>query len=249
MRIPFLYQLGALLAGLRRSLRGRQALLALLLLSFVGPWVVFINVAEDIWESGGFVGDQRLLRWAHAHSSPLLDRLAVGLTTVGGPAPMLAVAAALLALLWWRGPRRAAGFFLLGVGGAMLLNVLVKLAFGRPRPALWVSILPATFYSFPSGHAMGSAAVAAALGFLLARSRWRWALWLGGGLFTLAVGWSRVYLGVHYPSDVLAGWVGSLGWVGGLHLLFSPYFRQLRAWGRHWLRRRPAAAATPETGA
>lgn len=214
--------------------RRHWALLALVLLSFVGPWVVFINVAEDIWESGGFVGDQAILRWAHAHATPALDRLAVGLSAVGGPGPMLGFAAALLAGWWLRGRRRAAGLFALAVGGAMLLNVLVKLAFGRPRPALWASIRPETFYSFPSGHAMGSAAVVAALGFLWTggSGRGRWALGLGGGLFVLGVGWSRVYLGVHYPSDVLAGWVGSLGWVGGLHLLFSPALGQLRAWGR-----------------
>ncbi len=220
----------------RDSLVAHKAALLLLLVSFVGPWVIFINVAEDIWESGGFIGDQAILRWAHAHSSPLLDRWAVGLTSVGGPLPMLGLSAVLLAIFWGRGLHREARFFLLGVGGAMLLNVLVKLAFGRPRPALWVSILPEKFYSFPSGHAMGTAALAATLGFLLARNHWRWPLWLGGGLFALGVGWSRVYLGVHYPSDVLAGWVGSVGWVGGLHLLFSPYFAQLRAWGRQMLR-------------
>ena len=212
--------------------RRRWALLAGLLLSFVSPWVLFINIAEDIWESGGFVGDVTILRWEHAHATPALDRLAVGLSTVGGPGPMLGLAAALLAGFWLGGRRRAAGLFALAVGGAMLLNLAVKLAFGRPRPTLWVSILPATYYSFPSGHAMGSAAVAAALGFLLAGWRGRWALWLGGAAFALGVGWSRVYLGVHYPSDVLAGWVGSLGWVGGLHLLFSPALKQLRAWGR-----------------
>ena len=230
---------------LRHSLLAHKAALLALLLSFVGPWVVFINVAEDIWESGGFIGDQAILHWLHAHSSAALDRLAVSLTTVGGPIPMLGLAAVLLAVFWWRGRHLDARFFLLAVGGAMLLNILVKLAFGRTRPALWVSILPDTFYSFPSGHAMGSAAVAAALGFLLARSHWRWPLWLGGGLFALGVGWSRVYLGVHYPSDVLAGWVGSVGWVGGLHLLFSPYFAQLRTWGRQLLGMRKRVEELP----
>lgn len=220
---------------LHRAVHGRKALLLLLLLSFVGPWVIFINVAEDLWESGGFIGDQPILRWLHAHSTPTLDSLAVGLTTVGGPLPMLGISAVLLAWLWYRHDYHDVMFFVLSVGGAMLLNLLVKLAFGRARPALWESILPAKFYSFPSGHAMGSAAVAAAVGFLVVRYRGRWLAWVVGALFALGVGWSRVYLGVHYPSDVLAGWVGSLGWVGGLHILFSPYLRQLRSWGKQLL--------------
>ena len=74
---------------LHHLVRRHLPLLLLLLLGVVAPWFVFVEVAEDIWESGGFIGDQAILRWVHAHGSPALDRLAVGLTTVGGPMPML----------------------------------------------------------------------------------------------------------------------------------------------------------------
>ena len=218
--------------GLRRTLRGRQALVWLLLLGFVAPWLVFIKIAEEIWQGDGFPGDHYLLETLHRNATPTLDWLARALSTAGSPPAMLALTAALLAGLWALGRRLDAAFFLTAVGGAVVLNVLVKTVFVRARPALWASLDPAPFYSFPSGHAMGSAALAVALGFLVASRRGRWPVWVLGGLFLLGVGWSRVYLGVHFPSDVLAGWVGSVGWVGGLHLLFSSYLGEIRAWGR-----------------
>ncbi|MBC6989666.1 phosphatase PAP2 family protein [Hymenobacter sp. BT491] len=216
----------------RAALRGQGPLLALLVLGIAAPWFIFVEVAEDIWESGGFIGDQPILQWLHRQESPALDKLAVALTTVGGPEVMTIIAGVIALSLLVRHYRMQALFFTLSVGGAVVLNVLAKTIFGRPRPALWVSIAPAKFYSFPSGHAMGSAALAAALAFLLWRSPWRWVVGMAGGLFALGVGLSRMYLGVHYPSDVLAGWVCSVGWVAGLHLLFSPDFHQLRTWWR-----------------
>lgn len=129
--------------------------------------------------------------------------------------------------LWALGQRLDAAFFLTAVGGAMVPNVLAKTMFGRARPALWTTLDPAPFYSFPSGHAMGSAALAVALGFLVASRRGRWPVWVLGGLFQLGVDWSRVCLGVHFPSDVLAGWVGPIvlflsGRVAGLGLAGGP---------------------------
>ncbi|WP_303310637.1 phosphatase PAP2 family protein [Hymenobacter sp. BT730] len=239
--------LAKLLFLIRRFLHTHWVLLALLLFSFVGPWIIFVEVAEDIWESGGFFGDKAILEFIHGYATPTLDKVALALTNAGGPPPMLTTGFVLTAgLFLWR-RRTDALFFALSVGGAIMLNLLVKAAFGRPRPALWNSVAPGIYYSFPSGHAMGSMALAAAIGFLVWRSSWRWPIWILGGLFALGVGLSRMYLGVHYPSDVLAGWVGSLGWVGGLHILFSPAFQQLRAWwhlgeaywekGRQYLKR------------
>ena len=218
---------------LRRGLRAHFVLLAALLAGLVLPWVVFINVAEDIWESGGFIGDRQILDFLHQHATPLFDKVALGFTAVGGPLPMSIMAGLVAAGLAVWGSRSVAWFFVLSVGGAMGLNLLVKLLFARPRPALWVSLKPAFYYSFPSGHAMGAAAVVTALGFLAWRQRgpWRRLVWALGPLFALGVGWSRVYLGVHYPSDVLAGWTGAVGWVVAVHVLFSPAFHQLR---RQW---------------
>ena len=222
---------------LRHGLRVHKMLLLALLLGLIMPWVIFVNVAEDIWESGGFIGDKQILTFLHQHATPALDRLALAFTAAGDPLPM-SISALLITLglaVW--GSRLQAWFFALSVGGAMGLNLLVKLLFARPRPTLWLSIKPAFYYSFPSGHAMGAAAVVAALGFLLWQHRPQWLAWTLGALFVLGVGWSRVYLGVHYPSDVLAGWTGSVGWVAALHVLFSPGFHELRRLWREALHR------------
>ncbi|MDQ2794344.1 MAG: phosphatase PAP2 family protein, partial [Bacteroidota bacterium] len=170
---------------LRHALRAHKMLLLALLAGLVLPWVVFVNVAEDIWESGGFVGDKRILELLHTHAAPGLDKLALGLTAIGDPLPMGLLAGLITVGLAVWGTRAQAWFFGLSVGGAMLLNVLVKAAFARPRPALWLSLKPAFYYSFPSGHAMGAAAVTTALGFLLWRHRSRWPALLLGTAFAL----------------------------------------------------------------
>ena len=96
---------------------------------------------------------------------------------------------------------------------------------------------------------MGAAAVVAALGFLLWQHRPQWLAWTLGALFVLGMGWSRVYLGVHYPSDVLAGWTGSVGWVAALHVLFSPAFHELRRLWREALHRSWPTMVSPPNDA
>jgi membrane-associated phospholipid phosphatase len=107
-----------------------------------------------------------------------------------------------------------------------LLNLLAKSAFARVRPDFWVSLLPETTFSFPSGHAMQSMAVVAGLVALTWRGRWRWPVALIGLCVVFLVGLSRIYLGVHYPSDILAGWTAALAWVIGLSVLFKGLRRE-----------------------
>ena len=118
--------------------------------------------------------------------------------------------------LLWRRQGRAAALFFLSVGGSMLLTQVIKPLVARPRPALWASIRPEHTFSFPSGHAMDTAAIAAALVLLVWGHRGHGWVWLMP-LFALAVGWARMYLGVHNPSDVLAGWAAAVAWVAAVH--------------------------------
>jgi len=112
--------------------------------------------------------------------------------------------------------RAAAVLILVSVGGGTLLSSLLKSLYGRPRPELVAHIVDVSTASFPSGHAMLSAVTYLTLGALLARvepnPRLK-AFLLGTAIFlTLVIGLSRLYLGVHYPTDVLAGWVLGAGW-------------------------------------
>ena len=180
-------------------------------------WSVFCSMAGLVLRYGQAPFDKPLLLWLHRHASHALDQLAIGLTIVGNTGPMIAAGVLATAALAIAGRRREAWLFAAGVGGSMLLTQLIKFVATRPRPDLWLSIRPEHTFSFPSGHAMDTAALAAAL-FFVAGQRGRLA-WVLAPLFALGVGWARMYLGVHYPSDVLAGWSSAVGWVLLVQLL------------------------------
>lgn len=193
-----------------------------LLLLFVGvlvPLWVFGSLAEDVLDQERFFFDVPILLFLHGYTTAWLDNVMLFVSLLGyrfGVVPIdLIVLAIFVKLRRWGD----ALFWVLAVGGAALLNIVAKRSFGRLRPDLWLSIAPETTYSFPSGHAMGSMALATALVVLAWPTRWRWPALLVGGLFVLLVGVSRVYLGVHYPSDILAGWMASLAWVIGVSLV------------------------------
>lgn len=108
---------------------------------------------------------------------------------------------------------RAAVFVVLAVAGAEVLQVALKLLFGRPRPVVFTPLVHEMSASFPSGHATVTAALAIAVCLVLWRTRGRWAAVACGAAFVLLVSFTRVYLGVHYPSDLLAGWLVATAWI------------------------------------
>lgn len=209
--------------------------LATLFAGVLGPLFLFGELAEEIREQEALAFDEAILRFMHHHATPLLDRFLLFMSAAGSGiwvAPF-----DLLACAFLLGRRRwiDALFWTLATGGAALLNVFAKLSFTRARPDLWPSLAPETSYSFPSGHAMQSMAVAVALIVLLWPTAARWPVLMLGASFTFLVGISRVYLGVHFPSDVLAGWCAALAWVVGLSFLFY----------RHAVRQRPGNTSRP----
>ena len=202
----------------------RRQALALLFLVVLLPLGAVTSLAEEVHDGEGLFFDRPILEYLHARATPTLDTMMLFFSRVGAPIPMACFFVAVFGLLLWRRGRGDAAFFAVSVVGAMALNFAAKILFGRARPDLWVSIAPEHDFSFPSGHAMGSMAVIAALVALTWRTRWRWAMFAVGTLFVALVGLSRLYLGVHYPSDVLTGWLASLAWVGGVGLIRSSAF-------------------------
>jgi undecaprenyl-diphosphatase len=120
------------------------------------------------------------------------------------------VTAALLA----RGQRRGALFFAITAGGSTLINQTLKFAFGRARPDSGLQLARTTGFAFPSGHSMASAAIYGALAMVITRKYPKLALAANAvcGVTVVAVGTSRAYLHVHYPSDVVTGWGLGLAW-------------------------------------
>jgi undecaprenyl-diphosphatase len=152
----------------------------------------------------------------HSWSTPLLTRAMLGITDLGAW-PLLIVLGLLAAmLLVGRGRIRAAVILGLSAFGAEGFDQLLKALFRRPRPEAFFGASPANF-SFPSGHSVESCCfygVLAAIVAVNARSNGeRIGIWIMAASVTLAVGISRVYLGVHYPTDVLGGYMAAIVWV------------------------------------
>jgi len=200
----------------RESLRLLGAFLLIVL-----PLWAFAGLVEELREGGGFFFDQPLLLALHRLASPSVDAFFVAVSKLGYSGGVVPADACILAWLAYRRRYRDGLFFGLAVIGSMLLNMAAKGHFTRFRPDLWVSITPELTYSFPSGHAMGSATLATAVVLLLWSTRWRWWALASGIVFVLLVGMSRVYLGVHFPSDILAGWCAAIAWVLAMHWLVA----------------------------
>jgi undecaprenyl-diphosphatase len=186
------------------------------------PWAAaiataaFLLVRAAVRMGGPVLGDDRqVATWIHHHRVDELDVLWRGLAIAGGGAVLGGVVALIALALVSRGRRRLALFFGAVFCGAELLTWALKQAIGRARPPAFEQVVHLTTPSFPSGHALGAAALATA-GLLVLRrtppSRWRvlgvWAC----ATFALVVGLSRLALDVHYVTDVLAGWALGGAW-------------------------------------
>ncbi|HIK46302.1 MAG TPA: phosphatase PAP2 family protein [Leptolyngbyaceae cyanobacterium M65_K2018_010] len=143
------------------------------------------------------------------------------LGTVWGvlPATLGLVALAFYRRAWWMG-----SYLILTMVGTMVLTPLAKLLWHRVRPTLWQGVPLPKDFSFPSSHATYSLALVLALMLLTWGSpKFPWILGLGTW-FVLFIGWSRLYLGIHYPSDILGGWLLATAWTLGLYWLMRGLF-------------------------
>lgn len=202
-----------------------------LLILFIGvfaPLYLFGELADEVIEREIFVLDRPVLLFMHDLATPFLDSVMLFFSRAGSALVLIPIDAVVFFVLVFRRYWGKAAFWGLAVGGSALLNVAAKHVFVRTRPDLWLSIAPETTYSFPSGHAMQSMAFVAALIVLGWQHRWIWWAAAAGGMFVLLVGLSRVYLGVHYPSDILAGWTASLAWVLGLSVVLHGHLYRQR---------------------
>lgn len=166
--------------------------------------------------------DPALLWWVHGQAGPVLDTLLLACSALGSHLPVAIATALGAAWLGGHGRWREAAFLAASVYGAQALNQLAKAIAQRPRPQLWEALAHETSFGFPSGHAMQTMALAAALMVLAWRTRRRAAAVVAGAVGVVVVGFSRLYLGAHYPSDVLAGWCAALAWVALLQAVVRP---------------------------
>jgi undecaprenyl-diphosphatase len=204
----------------------------------VGVGGLAAELTDNVVDADGATRfDRPVLDWVLAHRVPGLDPVAVAVTDAGGT-PAMAVLA-LVAIGWLLLLRRRSQALLVAVAalGAAALVTVIKNAVGRVRPPLVDQLVVETNPSFPSGHTLGSTVVigvvAAVLVAMTGRALARVAIVATAAVAVLLIGLSRLYLGVHWTSDVLQGWLLGALWLGVC----------LAAAG--WWRRRPVAARGP----
>jgi undecaprenyl-diphosphatase len=193
--------------------------------------LLFAWLAESMWAQHTARFDSAVRTAVHSFATPALTTLMFAISFMGSGG---LIAGALLAFalfrhfLW----RRAAIWLAVDLAGALILDLSLKFAFHRPRPVPFFGPVPST-YSFPSGHSLFSFCFYGVLAGLLERrtkSGWlRVFLWTTAALLVLAIGLSRIYLGVHYPSDILAGYLAGTIWVASM-LALDRMRRQRKDW-------------------
>lgn len=202
--------------------RRELVLLVVLCLIAGGTWG-FIALADEVLEGDTMTIDERLLRALRNPadtSDPLgplwVEELGRDITALGGVGILTLLTFAAAGYLSLRGKHRTALFTLLAIGSGVLLSFLLKEGFDRPRPDLVPHEAGVYTASFPSGHSMMAAVTYLTLALLIARTqsrkRVKFYLLVLALLVTIAIGISRVYVGVHWPTDVLAGWTAGGVW-------------------------------------
>lgn len=159
--------------------------------------------------------DANLLLGLHQWANPLLDQIMLSITRLGNPEVVVVVVIISLGYLLWQRQRWAAMIQAIACTGALILNQGMKQIFARPRPELWTPLIHETSYGFPSGHALGTLVLYGFLAYLLAQRYPSRSLLIYGitAITVVLIGFSRLYLGVHYFSDVAAGFVVGFLWL------------------------------------
>jgi membrane protein DedA with SNARE-associated domain/membrane-associated phospholipid phosphatase len=187
-------------------------------LILIGATWIFGAIAQDVVKGAPLtVVDIRVSEWLHTHASPQVSAVMRCISYLGAPPVASLIALCVGVVLLWQRYRYWLLALVVTVPGGMLLNVLLKTAFRRQGPRFEDSVLALTKYSFPSTHAMAATVLYGVLAafavWTIQAWRWRVLAVLVAGLLILLVGFSRVYLGAHYPSDVLAAAAEGLAWL------------------------------------
>lgn len=207
---------------IRRVGRHERPVLLLILFVSLAAWG-FVEIADEVMAGETRGVDERILlalrqpgNPSEPWGPPFVEEMARDLTGLGGTVILTGLTLAAAGYLALRGKHRAMMFLLGAIGSGIVVSSLLKMGFDRPRPDLVPHGSHVYSASFPSGHSMMSAVTYLTLGALLAKVESRrtiraYILFLAA-MATFLVGCSRVYLGVHWPTDVLAGWTLGAAW-------------------------------------
>ncbi len=195
----------------------------------VGIILFFGWFASEVFEGETKVFDDSIRNFVHGFASPPLTSVMKFFSLIGSPLFLVILGAVVVSVFFYLKRKRAVALFLITVLGEVILSLTLKPFFGRARPAAYFDYPLPTSFSFPSGHAFASLCFFGVTAWLIAtritNQTIKIFVWLTAVLLIFCIGISRIYLGVHYPSDVLAGFAAGFIW------LFTVIFAD--KWLRH----------------
>lgn len=218
-------EIGVVTSAFRRLLTRADTLLGAVGIFLVAGFAIaligtlgFAELAEHVNSGGTKVFDERVLIWLGAHRNPMTDTMMLEFTALGTGTVVLMIAGIASMFLALSKHKYSALLLAVATAGGLALNMVLKIGFHRPRPEVVVWGTQAFSSSFPSGHAMSAAIVYSTVAYLAARLQkhlWLKLLTMMAALFMIVmICISRLYLGVHYPSDVAAGVTIGMAWAG-----------------------------------
>ncbi|MGB7378851.1 MAG: phosphatase PAP2 family protein [Rivularia sp. (in: cyanobacteria)] len=209
-----------LIQGWKKQISPRLS--PLLSLLWVGGFAIaafsvwgFFQIAERVFSEQTTEFDIAILQSIYKLHTPLLNQIMTGITFLGNGSTLIYLSSIVMIFLLVSKKFVSAFTLVIVTSGGIGLNVWLKNIFSRVRPALWERIVDVNSFSFPSGHAMVSLIVYGFIGYLLIANfrSWSSVFLFFTALIILAIGFSRLYLGVHWPTDIIAGYAAGLVWL------------------------------------
>lgn len=176
---------------------------------------VVAQISDEVLDREAFAFDKTILLWIHSFANPTVDSIMRFITRFNDPSTVTVIAIAALAILIWRHYYSEAQIFVIDCLGGVVLSYGLKSVFGKVRPDLWKSAIEDLSFSYPSGHALGSTVLYGFIAYLLATRYPQFSLLIYVGVIFLigAIGLSRLYLGVHWPTDIIGGYGIGFVWL------------------------------------
>jgi undecaprenyl-diphosphatase len=204
----------------------RRVLLRAIPLSLVAAimaLLLFAWMAEEVLESGTVHFDENVRAAIHQYASPSLTIFMRGITLLGSMEVLLPAVLIVLTVLLVREKRYEAIVSSVTMAGGVILNMVLKLSFHRARPDPFFDLATPASYAFPSGHALLALCFYGVMARISSDSlnsrELRWMVWIGAVCLILLIGLSRIYLGVHHASDVLAGYAAAIVWISAVTMI------------------------------
>jgi undecaprenyl-diphosphatase len=204
----------------------RRALLRaipLILVVAIVALLLFAWMAEEVLEAGTIRFDNSIRAAVHQRASPALTVFMRAITLLGSMEVLLPIVLIVVAFLLVRRKRYEAIVLSVTMAGGVILNMVLKLSFHRARPDPFFDLATPASYAFPSGHALLALCFYGVMARISSDSlnsrELRWMVWIGAVCLILLIGLSRIYLGVHHASDVLAGYAAAIVWIGAVAMI------------------------------